>query len=119
VWEEVTRAALEEGLALRVPMPEETARVPAQVEATAADALSRAIGSYANEAEPWPQDVLSRGDSAPGTSRAPGSIPPRDAASLLVLRNCGFRGPMSWGCRATLEHRPCLPAKGRWREAQS
>jgi hypothetical protein len=76
VWEEVTRAALEEGLALRVLMQEETARVPAQVEATAADALSRAIGSYANEAEPWPQDVLSRGDPAPGTSRAPGSIRP-------------------------------------------
>jgi hypothetical protein len=73
-WEEVTRGALEEGPGPRVPMPEETTRVLAQVEAVAADALSHTPGSHANEVKPWHKDLPGWGASAPGISRDLGSI---------------------------------------------
>jgi hypothetical protein len=79
-WEEVARAALDEGPVPRVPTPNETMRVLIQVEVAATDALSCAISSRVNEAEPRPKEVPSGGSSTPGPPRGLGSHPPRDTS---------------------------------------
>jgi hypothetical protein len=62
-------------------------------------ALPGINGRCVNEAEPWPEDAPGGDASAPGSS---------DFVDL---------GSNELGCRATLEHRPCLLAGGRWMEA--